>query len=145
MALILGTLTIQEDYVLVVREEEQEHYGKLSLPTGHHEKGETILAGMIRETKEETGLTVKLTGLLPIQINSKNIVIRATTKIIGGKIGLGVNKNEISEAYWLPIQEFLNMPIDCIRGGEDAKQFIRAYINQQILPIKTLKLVNKFH
>src|SRR5438045_16770 len=50
--------------VLLVKEQKKVNYGKWNLPGGHLEAGEKIAAGGIREVKEETGLEVKLVGLL---------------------------------------------------------------------------------
>jgi ADP-ribose pyrophosphatase YjhB (NUDIX family) len=45
-----------------------------ALPGGRHELGETMTATAIRETQEETGVTVAVTGLIGIYSNPGHVV-----------------------------------------------------------------------
>lgn len=45
-----------------------------ALPGGRHELGETMTATAIRETEEETGVTVAVTGLIGIYSNPGHVV-----------------------------------------------------------------------
>lgn len=54
-----------EDRFLLVQE--RKHGQLWYLPAGRVEPGETIAAGAIRETLEETGVAVRLTGILRIE------------------------------------------------------------------------------
>jgi ADP-ribose pyrophosphatase YjhB (NUDIX family) len=45
-----------------------------ALPGGRHELGETMTATAIRETEEETGVTVAVTGLIGIYSNPDHVV-----------------------------------------------------------------------
>lgn len=48
--------------------------GKYALPGGRHELGETMTQTVIRETEEETGLTIEVTGLIGIYSNPDHVI-----------------------------------------------------------------------
>ena len=52
-------LIYDEDKILVEEKTGTEHQGGLVFPGGHVEQGESLLESVIREMKEETGLTIK--------------------------------------------------------------------------------------
>ena len=52
-------LIYNEDKILVEEKAGTEHQGGLVFPGGHVERGESLLESVIREMKEETGLTIK--------------------------------------------------------------------------------------
>lgn len=55
----VGAVVVQEGRVLLVRRGHEPSKGKWSLPGGMLELGESLSAGVVREVKEETGLTVE--------------------------------------------------------------------------------------
>ena len=57
--------------VLMIRRTDS---GFHALPGGRHELGETMTATAIRETEEETGVTVAVTGLIGIYSNPGHVV-----------------------------------------------------------------------
>ncbi len=59
----VATVVFDKDRFLLVREQDGEHT-VYNQPAGHVEPGETILAAALRETLEETGWEVELTGYL---------------------------------------------------------------------------------
>ena len=62
-----GCIILKDDQVLLIGAKDDE--GKLfwSFPKGHQEKGETDIETAIRETKEETGLDVEISDIVPIK------------------------------------------------------------------------------
>ena len=72
MQVIVGCLVEDDGKILVVSEASEKNYGKWNYPVGHLEVGESICEGAIRETYEETGYNVELSGVLPIQEVNKN-------------------------------------------------------------------------
>src|SRR5579862_1715698 len=62
-SVVVATLPILEDRVVLIRRATQPGHGKWAYPGGYLEVGETLEEGAIRETKEETGLDVEITGL----------------------------------------------------------------------------------
>ena len=62
-----GCIIVKDDKVLLIGAKDDK--GKLfwSFPKGHQEKGETDIETAIRETKEETGLDVRIIDPSPIK------------------------------------------------------------------------------
>ena len=66
MDVIAGCVVVKDNKILLVQEGLENCYGQWNLPAGRVDNFEKITDGAIRETLEETGLKVKLTGVLPI-------------------------------------------------------------------------------
>ena len=64
--IVVGGIIEKDGKFLLVQEGKEECRGKWNIPAGHLEPNETILDGVKREVKEETGCNVELTGLLQI-------------------------------------------------------------------------------
>ncbi len=63
---VVATLPVIDDCVVLVRRATNPGSGLWSYPGGYLETNETLEAGAIRETREETGLEVKINGLLGV-------------------------------------------------------------------------------
>ena len=62
----VGTVVIRNDQILLIRRSKPPKADAWSLPGGAQELGETLEDAAIRETLEETGLEVKILGLLDV-------------------------------------------------------------------------------
>lgn len=62
----VGVVVLNGEDVLLIRRAKPPRKGGWSLPGGHQEWGETVEECALREVEEETGLQVKLTGLLDV-------------------------------------------------------------------------------
>ncbi|QFK72380.1 NUDIX hydrolase [Pradoshia sp. D12] len=80
-----------------------------SLPGGEVEKGETLEQAVIREIKEETGLTIEVENIVAVneaffkEKGHHALFITFTAKITEGEI-LIQDEDEISEVRWIGIQ-----------------------------------------
>ncbi len=63
---VVATLPVINHRVILVRRATNPGAGRWSYPGGYLEKAETLEAGAIRETREETGLDVEINGLLGV-------------------------------------------------------------------------------
>jgi len=62
----VGAVIVDQGRVLLVRRGHEPLKGKWSLPGGLLELGEALTAGVVREVKEETGLTVETVELVEL-------------------------------------------------------------------------------
>ncbi|MBE0671451.1 MAG: NUDIX domain-containing protein [Anaerolineales bacterium] len=85
--LAVNVAVIHEDKILLTQRDDFETW---ILPSGGVEDGESLAQAAIRETKEETGLDVELTGLVGVYSRLSNMspvhAILFTAKWIGGEI-----------------------------------------------------------
>ncbi len=103
MKVIAGCVVEKDNKILMVQEGLDFCYGQWNFPAGHVDEFENITDAAIREVKEETGLEVKLKGILPIceteLRNETHIIIRFVAEVIGGEIKF--DSNEILDVKWL--------------------------------------------
>ncbi|MFF0494138.1 NUDIX domain-containing protein [Nocardia sp. NPDC004068] len=94
--------------------------GNWSLPGGAMELGETLPQCVIRETKEETGLDIEITGLLGIYTDPQHIIeyedgeirqafaITFYGRVIGGRIAVS---DESTAVRFLGLDELAELPV----------------------------------
>lgn len=58
--MVVGCIPEYDNRVLLCRRAIEPQYGKWTLPAGYLEKGETLMQGAIRETREEAGARVEI-------------------------------------------------------------------------------------
>ena len=92
MKIIAGCVVEKDNKILMVQEGLDFCYGQWNFPAGHVNEFENVTDAAVREVKEETGLDVKLKGVLPIceteLRNETHVIIRFVAEVIGGKIDL---------------------------------------------------------
>lgn len=94
--------------------------GNWSLPGGVMEIGETLEECAVRETKEETGLDIEITGLLGIYTDPNHIIEYSDGEVrqefavtyygraIGGELRVS---NESTEVRFLSQEDLLELPV----------------------------------
>lgn len=138
MNVIAGCVVVKDNKILMVQEGLKGFYGQWNLPAGSTENFEKITDAAIRETYEETGLKVKLTGVLPIAeriINDKTFfAVRFVAEIESGE--LKVDNKEIIAAKWFSLEEIEQMTKETLRSYDFNKQVIKNYLNKKIYPLE---------
>ena len=82
---VAGTIPWQDGRLLLTRRAIHPAYGKWTFPGGYVDWGETVDGGALRETWEETGLTVELGGLVGVySYASAPVVIVVYEAIVTG-------------------------------------------------------------
>lgn len=115
MEIIVGSIIIKENKILMVRETKKDCYGKWAFPAGHLEEYESIIEGVKRETKEETGCDIELKKVFPIITNNKNIImIHILADLIYDT--KEYDKNEIMETKWIKLEQLKKMKEDELRS-----------------------------
>ena len=139
MVVVAGGLIVRNNKILMVKEAKKKCYGQWNFPAGHVDELEKITDAAIRETYEETGCKVKLTGVLPIcSVDMNNgetlVMVRFTADILEENIKF--DTEEILDVKWLNIEEVKNMREKELRGWDTSIQFIRDFEENKIYPLE---------
>jgi ADP-ribose pyrophosphatase YjhB (NUDIX family) len=122
-----GSAVVMDDrgHVLLHRRADS---GNWSLPGGMMELGETLGGAAVRETREETGLDVELTGVLGIYTDPRHIIAYAngevrqeftvvfSARILGGELAISDESTELAfidpaDIPGLPMHESIRLRI----------------------------------
>lgn len=140
----VGAVVVDGDKLLVIKDRIWQKY---KLPGGHIDDRENISTALLREVYEETGVKVKFDSIVslghfsPGQFNESNLYVICRAKALTKKIDIQ-DKDEIMEAAWLDIEEFLS--------DEDVHPYNKSLV-QNALKNKGFKiegsedLINKDH
>lgn len=145
MRIIVGCLILREKKFVIIKEAKKSCYGKWNLPLGHLDEGEKILDGARRESEEETGLKVKIKGLIGIYQHKSStdeqqvikFIFEANTK----NTELNFPKEEILDAKWVTLEEFNKIPELEIRT-KDINTAINDYFRNGSIGLNFIKNLN---
>ena len=106
----VSVLPVRDGAVLIAKRAKDPKKGMWDSIGGFLKEGESLTAAALRETKEETGLSIKLTKLLGIYQDkyeyegevSETLNIYYIAEITGGKIS---PEDDVSELVWFPINK----------------------------------------
>lgn len=105
------------EQLLMIRRTDNGYY---ALPGGRHELGETMTQTVVRETEEETGITVEVTSLVGIYSNPEHVLayddgevrqefsICFRARLVAGSPR---TSDESSEVVWVPRQDIAGVDI----------------------------------
>ena len=116
-------LTNEKNDILMVRQHHEDR-DIWMVPGGAIEDGENSVEAAVREAKEETGLDVKITGLLGIYSDRYGedgdyytISIQYLGEVIGGELS---TSDDLTDLEWIPIGE---VPLN--EGFQNTKDSLR--------------------
>ncbi|MFG2089646.1 NUDIX hydrolase [Spirillospora sp. NPDC048824] len=105
--------------ILMIRRTDNDNW---AVPGGAIDLGESITQAAIRETKEETGIDVEITGLVGIYSDPKHVIhytsndeVRQEFSIVMAGRPLGGNLSssvESSEVRWIPFNDIDSLSLD---------------------------------
>lgn len=114
----VGAVIVDAARVVVVRRAGEPLKGHWSIPGGLIEAGETLQAAVVRETREETGLTVQVGELLEVfdritldaegKVQYHFVLLDFLCRAVSGELKAG---GDAAEARWLTAQELAGFPI----------------------------------
>lgn len=138
MVVIAGCIVRKGNKILMVKEAKKKCYGQWNYPAGHMEEGEKITDAAIRETFEETGCKVKLTGVLPICSFNKSegtgILVKFTADIIEENITF--DTDEILDVQWIDMDTIKHMSREELRSYDINIAHLKALEENKIFPLE---------
>jgi 8-oxo-dGTP diphosphatase len=138
IVLVVSVSIINENQVLMIKENKPTARNQWNFPSGRLEKGEDILVAACREVKEETGLDVRLTQTTGVynftsSTNHQVILFHFIGELIGGSIHL--QEAEIIDCQWMPICNLMGMEKTELREADVIRQIGEALLNQTAYPL----------
>jgi ADP-ribose pyrophosphatase YjhB (NUDIX family) len=112
LVIVCSGILIKQGRVLLIQETKPDDPGKYNFPGGTLEMNESILQGLVREFKEETGLRVKPVGLIGVyekikaRFGNHIIVVVFQVSPVGGRLRVS---REHPNVKFYSRQEFLQM------------------------------------
>ena len=94
---VVGVITEIEGKIVMIRRNHGPGLGKWSFPAGFVDWGEVVEEAAAREVKEETGLEVKITGLIGLYSKTGDAYILAVYAgdVVGGELAAGPEAQEV--------------------------------------------------
>lgn len=85
--IVVGAVVVHDGRVVLIRRGIEPQKGKWGLPAGFLELGETLEAGAVRETREETGLEIAVSRLLNVytRVEAGVINVLYLAEVTGGE------------------------------------------------------------
>ncbi|MGB2695516.1 MAG: NUDIX hydrolase [Dehalococcoidia bacterium] len=93
----VGVLAERRGKLLLVKRNHEPRMGAWSFPSGYIDAGEVLEEGAIRETKEETGLDIRIQRLLGAysRAGERVIFLAYAARVTGGKIVIGAECQDV--------------------------------------------------
>ncbi len=143
--LVAGGIIEKDNKFLLVKETQEKCKGKWNLPAGKVDDGENIIEAAEREVFEETGCTVKLTGIADIiNKNLENydlLVFFFDTELVNDNVH--ADGEEISDVKWFTYEEILKMnENDELRAKGYFLNALKNKIEGKIVPLDLININN---
>ncbi|MCH8907729.1 MAG: NUDIX domain-containing protein [Candidatus Heimdallarchaeota archaeon] len=138
MTVVHGVAYKDGKYLLI-----QERDGSWYFPAGRIHNNETIIDGLIREVREESGLDCIVTGLITIEHTfihedkdpSARLVVIFEIELIGGQLKIFPDTDTL-QAKWFDISEIVELPLRSIALLEILENYQKLKGENRILPIE---------
>ena len=109
--LVASVVLIKDGKYLLIQEKRRDIYGLWNIPGGRVDPGETLEQTAIRETKEETGLKVKINNPLIVMMDEDDLHLLHSfqAEIVEGE--LNFPQGEILDAKWFSYDEIQHIKL----------------------------------
>ena len=138
---VCGAIVARGDEILVIQEARPGVRGKYNIPGGHIEPGEDLKTTVIREVKEETGISIMLEGFLgiyPHQISDKSTVLKLVFTAKPTDFNFRLSSEEVLNVSWMSINFFKKIEETRLRSN-DLPAMIDDYKNGLIFDSNVVK------
>ena len=102
----VAAVCIRDGCVLLARHTYGPGKGRLIIPGGYIEKGETPMEAVKREYMEEAGVVIEPTRLIGVRFNSRDWYVVFAAEHVSGVARSDGDEND--EVVWMPIDEALS-------------------------------------
>lgn len=134
LAIVLVVCRRDDGTFLVVHERDGWY-----LPAGRVEPGESLIDAAIRETREEAGIDVVLSGVLRVEYNPRGVPTRLRALFMArpadDRAPKSVADEESLGAAWLSLDQIRGLPL---RGGEVIDVFESVARGSVVHPLSVL-------
>ncbi len=107
----VGAVVIHDEKVLLVKLNYGRARGRWLIPGGMVDPGETLREAVVREVKEETGLTISPRGIIGIRSMVRDedgltdVYVVFRSDLVSSPTPLRPQESEIEEVAWIPLSE----------------------------------------
>jgi 8-oxo-dGTP diphosphatase len=122
-SLAVDAVWVRNGVVLLVRRGRPPFRGSWALPGGFVELNETVEAAVLRELREETGLTGRIDGLVGVYSGPRRDPRKPITSVIfliRGRGGQPHGSDDAADARWVPLDRVGSLAFDHRRVLNDA-------------------------
>ena len=96
--------------------------GNWTMPRGAHDVGESLTATAVRETLEETGITIRPTGVAVIYTDPRHVIHYTSNDEVRQEFtvvyraeyvsGRPIPSSETTRVEWIPVADIPRLPMD---------------------------------
>ena len=114
-----GAFVSKDDTVLLICRSDN---GNWSMPGGAHDPGESLSDTAIRETQEESGIDIELTGIVGIFTDPKHVIHYTSNDEVRQEFtiiyrarpvgGTATTSNESTRVEWIPTRSISELKMD---------------------------------
>lgn len=135
----VSSIVERQGKILLVQEAKEKHRGLWNLPGGHLELGEHLVAGAVRETKEEASLDSEITSFLGLYTAIQNNHSFQFIFIATAEQGEAKADDNVLDCKWFAPEEVLGMSDEQLVVGKKLKRIIQDYVSGKRLPLNAVE------